>query len=604
GYGIVTGTVTSNDGSGVVAGATVTIGELTATTATDGTYTLSNVPAGSQTIACTATNFQPYHGTVTVVADTTVTADITLSPVTTGSPTPSPGYGNVTGKVVDANGTGLADVTVSLQKGTATTDANGAYLMENLTPGVRTLAYAKTGYDSKTQDVTVEADTTVTAATVTLSTGTATGVTTWVSKRINLPEVNNAIDADVTNDGSKVVFYSDGNVIVNWNNPPTNPTHIYVWTRATGTIVRISNNNLVPGSTAGANGASATPAISGDGAYVVFQSFATDILPNGLSTTNNGDIFMVRLSDLAITRLSNSAANANNGGDATSATPDINGDGTKVVFNSRATNIGNIVHTATWDHIYYVTVTNMTPGVRRMLDITTASAQGSVGGGDPDSLNPSISYDGRYTAYQSKADNITSAGAGVPAGGFTQIFRNDVNSDPATGWNIHVSKHNGTTAGADCILPVINEGGARIAFQSGATNLGNTAATTQNIYLWNLNSAALTYVSIPLSGAVGDSTFATMDRSGKYVGFLSRTIGLVSDVTNNTARVYVKDVDLGQNVYTLVSRGSSDQVPDAACFNPALSGDGNYVVFDTASKNLTNDSYTAGIIDVFARKWK
>ncbi|MCE1248225.1 MAG: carboxypeptidase regulatory-like domain-containing protein, partial [Firmicutes bacterium] len=558
----------------------------------------------TQTVSATATGYVAYSSTVTVVADTTVTKDITMTPSSTSSPSPSPGYGNVAGKVVDANGTGLADVTVSLQKGTATTDANGAYLMENLTPGVRTLAYAKTGYDSKTQDVTVEADTTVTATAVTLSTGTATGTTTWVSKRINLPEVNNAIEPDVSNDGSKVAFTSNGNVIVNWNNPSTTPTHIYVWTRATGTITRVSNNNLVSGSTAGANGNSELPAISGDGAYVVFASGATNILPNGLATNNNGDIFMVRLSDLAIARLSNSATNANNGGNSASTNPDINGDGTKVVFQSAANNIGNITHSAGYNHIYYVVVTNMTPGVRRMLDITTASAEGTDGGANPISNFPSISYDGRYTAFQSVANNITSAGAGVPAGGLQQIFRNDINADPATGWNIHVSKHNGTTANAVCTLPVISEGGSRIAFQSAATNLGNAAATALNIYLWNLNSAALTYVSIPLSGAVGNNTNAVMDRSGKYVGFVSATVGLVSDVTDAVARVYVKDVELGQNVYTMVSRGSSDQVPFDACTLPAMSGDGNYVAWQTAAKNLTNDGYTIGINDIFVRKWK
>ncbi|MCE1246379.1 MAG: hypothetical protein LWY06_07035, partial [Firmicutes bacterium] len=500
-----------------------------------------------------------------------------------------------------------------------------------------------TGYDSKTQDVTVEADTTVTATTVTLTTTPTTGVTQWVSKRINLPEVNEAQDADVSNDGSKVTFASNGNVIVNWNNPSTTPYHIYVWTRATGTITRVSNNNLVPGSTAGANGASQYPAISGDGAYVVFRSVATDILANGLATTNNGDIFIVRISDLATARVSNSAANANNGGDAASNNPDINGDGTKVVFQSLATNIGNITHTAGYSHIYYVTVTDMVPGVRRMLDITLTSTQGiglqgTVGAPtteSPESACPIISYDGRYTTFQSRAciDAATGlVGANIVASGgptlqdaatvaresTTHIYRNDINADPATGWNILVSKHNGALAQAPggtatngeangtptCQLPVISEGGSRIAFQATSTNLGNTAAAANNIYLWNLNSAALTYVSIPLSGTVGTNTNAVIDRTGQYVGFLSTTVGLVSDVTNNLARFYVKDVNAGTNTYTLVSRGSSDQVPDVACSFPSMSGDGNYVVWDTAAKNLTNDSYTTGRIDVFVRKWK
>ncbi|MCE1248723.1 MAG: carboxypeptidase regulatory-like domain-containing protein [Firmicutes bacterium] len=604
GYGNVTGTVTSSSDSSVISGAAVTVGSVSTTSATDGTYTAADVAAGTQTVTATATGYTSYSSTVTVTADATVTKDISMTASSTTSPTPSPGYGNVAGKVVDASGSALADVTVSLQKGTATTDSNGAYLMENLTPGVRTLAYAKTGYDSKTQDVTVEADTTVTATTVTLTTTATTGVTTWVSKRINLPEVNDASDPDVSNDGSKVVFVSNGNVIVNWNNPSTTPSHIYVWTRDTGTITRVSNNNLVSGSTAGANGNSTVPAISGNGAYVVFKSVATDILANGLATTNNGDIFMVRLSDNAIARISNASANSNNGGGAASNNPKISGDGTKVVFESLATDIGNITHTAAYSHIYYVTVTDMVPGVRRMLDITTASAEGMDGAANPASANPSISYDGVYTTFQSLADNITSAGAGYPASAVTQIFRNDISADPSTGWNILVSKHNGTIADLACTMPVISEGGSKIAFQSASTTLGNSTAANQNVYLWNLNSAALTYVSIPLSGTVGDSTQPVMDRTGQYVGFLSTTIGLVSDVTNNLARVYVKDVTAGTNTYTLVSRGSSDQVPDVLCAAPAMSGDGNYVVWQTAAKNLTNDSYTTGIIDIFARKWK
>ncbi|MCE1248841.1 MAG: carboxypeptidase regulatory-like domain-containing protein [Firmicutes bacterium] len=608
GYGSVTGTVVSAlDGTTPISGAAVSCGGVAGVSGTDGTFTLANVPAGSQTIACTADNYEPYHNTVTVVADTTVTHDISMTPVTTPttSPTIEPGKGNVTGKVVDANGTGLEGVSVTLQKGAkSTTDSSGNYTVTNLTPGVRTLAYAKTGYDSKTQDVTVTADTTVTATTVTLVTSATTGITTWVSKRVNQPEVNNATDPDVSSDGSKVVFCSTGNVIVNWNNPPTNPSHVYLWSRGTGTVTRLSNNNLVSSSTAGANGASTLPAISGDGAYVVFCSVATDILANGLATTNNGDIFIVKVADNSIARVTNSAANANNGGDAASTTPDINSDGSKVVFSSLATNIGNITHTAAWRHVYYVTITNMSPGVRRMMDITLASAEGSDGGANPTSANPTISYDGRYTAFESLADNITSAGAGVPASAVLQVFRNDINSDPAVGWNIHVSKHDGNTANAACTFPCINEGGTRIAFQSASTNLGNTGATTQNVYLWKLSSASLTYVSIPLSGTVGNSTAPVMDKTGQYVGFLSTTIGLVTNVTDALARLYVKDVDAGQNVYTLVSKGSSDQIPDNACANPALSADGNYAVWDTASKNLTNDTYTTGITDCFIRKWK
>jgi hypothetical protein len=245
----------------------------------------------------------------------------------------------------------------------------------------------------------------------------------------------------------------------------------------------------------------------------------------------------------------------------------------------------------------------MVPGVRRMLDITTASAEGTDGGANPISSYPSISYDGRYTAFQSRADNITSAGAGYPDSIVAQVFRNDISADPSTGWNILASKHNGDFANAAAESPVINEGGTRIAFESSATNLGNSSASAGNIYLWKQDSLALTWVSIPLSGAIGSNSGAMIDRTGRYVGFRSTTVGLVSDVTNNIARIYMKDVDSGVNQYTLVSRGSSDQVADKTCNNPAISGDGSYAAWETASRNLTNDSYTAAT-DVFMRKWK
>ncbi|MCE1248629.1 MAG: carboxypeptidase regulatory-like domain-containing protein [Firmicutes bacterium] len=617
GAGSVSGTVYSElIGGTVISGATITAGSVIVTSAANGTYTANGVAAGSQTITATATGYTQYSSTVTVAASSTVTKDIAMTPSSTSSPTPSPGYGNATGKVIDANGSPLADVTVSLQKGDrSTTNSSGVYIFENLTPGVRTLAFAKTGYDDRTQDVTVAADTTVTAPTVTLTETPVTGVTLWVSKRINLPEVGDSGEADVSYDGTKVVFTSVGNVIADWGGGvPDNAsrdagnTQIYVWNRATGTITRVSNNNLVPGATGGCNGDSRYPAISGDGNFVVFRSLAKNILANGLSTTNNRDIFMVRLSDNKTIRISNDGANANAGGNAASDMPDINGDGTKVVFSSLATNIGNINHTATWSHIYYVTVSNMVPGIRRMIDCSMASAEGADQVvDDPESANPSISYDGRYTAYQTKATNLTDGEQpgsnrsrnGVPV----KIFRNDINTSPIVGWNLLISKHNGTEANANCQRPSINGDGSRIAFESTSTNLGYSSATTSNIYLWSINSIALKFLTMPLEGAVGENTYAQLDKSGRYVAFRSTAIGLVSDVTNATARIYVKDADSGKNEYTLM-RGASGQVPTNDCDEPAMSGDGNYVAFHTASKNLTNDKFTAGIVDTFIRKWK
>lgn len=600
-FGTVSGTVTNVNTAVAIEGATVAIGTISDTTDTAGAYVLSNVTTGTHTITATADNYASYSGSVTVLADAIVEHDIAMTPVG-----PDPGYGNVEGVVVDTTGAALAGVEVTVQKGKATTDSNGEYLLSNLDPGETILSYAKSGYTSTTQTVEVIEDDTITAPQITMSTEPEAGTTTLVSKRVNLPEVNNATNPDVSDDGSVVVFESSGNVINNWN-APTGITQAYWWARATGTITRLSNNNNASGSTSGANANSVNVRVSGDGTVAVFQSTATDILANGLSSTNNGDIFYVvpGTSSIDIARVSNNAANSNNGGGAASTVPDIDYDGNVVVFQSLATDIGNITHTGAYSHIYYCGVTKgkaITVGTRRMIDSHNGT-ESDDGGANPASANPRVSYDGLYTAFQTMADANISANPGTGAA-TTHIYRNYINDDPATGWNILVSKNNGTEplAGSTSQLPVINQDGTKIAFQSnGAFNSGDT---TSDIFLWTVGQAALTYVSSPLAGTKGASTAANIDNSGNLVQFASLTIGLVSDDTDATMHIFVKDVSTGQNVYTMTSRGSANQVPNAACQNNELSGNGNYAVWDTVATNLTSDTYTAAINDCFIRKYQ
>jgi hypothetical protein len=125
-------------------------------------------------------------------------------------------------------------------------------------------------------------------------------------------------------------------------------------------------------------------------------------------------------------------------------------------------------------------------------------------------------------------------------------------------------------------------------------------------------SIALTILDIlPASGTERNTVNVTIDKTGGYVVFLSNSDGMVSGITTAAAdgngapfyRGYARNLSSTANTYTLVTTGTAT-APSFACNNLAISGDGNYVVFDTKSKNLTSDSYTEGKIDVFYRKWK
>jgi len=82
GAGIVTGTVRNAANGDALVGATVTVTgtSLTTTSGAGGTYTLNDVPAGSQTLNASATGFIATSVQVTVTDGQTVTQNISLSP--------------------------------------------------------------------------------------------------------------------------------------------------------------------------------------------------------------------------------------------------------------------------------------------------------------------------------------------------------------------------------------------------------------------------------------------------------------------------------------------------------------------------------------------
>lgn len=125
---------------------------------------------------------------------------------------------------------------------------------------------------------------------------------------------------------------SDGNVIV-FERPRNGGGDVDVFSRiiTNGTESLVSINRL--GSSA--NGSSSSPLISGDGRYVVFQSFASDLIANDANGVS--DIFM-RDQMLGVTMLV--SANAQNRpGNGPSSRPVLAANGRTVVFQSLANDL-------------------------------------------------------------------------------------------------------------------------------------------------------------------------------------------------------------------------------------------------------------------------
>ena len=118
-----------------------------------------NLSSGDNPITVTATDGAGNPGT-DIITVTVIPPTPTLSPTPTPSPTTTPTPGIIVGAVVDALAVvPISGATVSTDRGgyAATTDAAGAYLMSNVSPGSYVLTASATGFDPSTQAITIEA---------------------------------------------------------------------------------------------------------------------------------------------------------------------------------------------------------------------------------------------------------------------------------------------------------------------------------------------------------------------------------------------------------------------------------------------------------------
>lgn len=165
--GAVTGQVVNSSGTAIT-GATVSAAGLTVATDASGNYTLANLPAGSTTIAASASGFANGSTTVTVAAGTTTAAPaITLSSSS----------GTIAGSVQSSSGAAISGATVGFGGGTTTTSATGTYTLANVPAGPVQLVASATGFQSVTQNISVTGGATTTAN-FTLSASAAKGTVT------------------------------------------------------------------------------------------------------------------------------------------------------------------------------------------------------------------------------------------------------------------------------------------------------------------------------------------------------------------------------------------------------------------------------------------
>lgn len=135
--------------------------------------------------------------------------------------------------------------------------------------------------------------------------------------------------ASISADGVRIVFYgSASNLVAGDTNTSAD---VFVRNISTGVTERVS----VDSNGAQANASSSGGVISPDGRFVVFRSTATNLVAG--DTNGKADVFLRDRSSGATERISVGASGAQSDGD--SASPALTPDGRYVVFQSNATNL-------------------------------------------------------------------------------------------------------------------------------------------------------------------------------------------------------------------------------------------------------------------------
>ena len=261
------------------------------------------------------------------------------------------------------------------------------------------------------------------------------------------------------------------------------------------------------------NGPSAFPAISGDGRLVAFASLSSNLTPD--DRDRQGDIFVrdvVANATILVSRASGAAGVKGNGHSDDAA---ISGDGSRVVFASRASNLSGSDRDRTPDVF-----------VRDLRSKTTTLVSRAGGRAGPKAnaraSQPAISADGRFVAFISRASNLTSDDRDHRV----DVFVRDLRAHTT----ILVNRASGP-AGRKCrtpqpfATPTVSADGRLVAF--GCSGPGRPS----QILVRGLRLQTTTLISRAdgIEGAIGDSysTAPAISADGRIVAFQSAAANLV-----------------------------------------------------------------------------
>lgn len=403
------------------------------------------------------------------------------------------------------------------------------------------------------------------------------GATVRVSVHSNGAQSNGysiLMPTGVTDNGRWVLFGSDATNLIDVDTNLSRDLFVHDLSLATTQRVSLGFNG------AELNDSSSIGALSGDGRFLVFTSWAD----NAVFGDTNGapDVFVRDLINGAVSRVSVAAGGAQANGASVGAS--ISEDGNTIAFVSAATNLSGPI-----TGFFQAYVRDRTSGVTSLVSRSIAGA----GGANDTIWSARVSRDGRQVLLDSAASDLVAG----DTNGVNDAFVRDL----VSGVTKRVSVAAGGVQANGLSRPAtMSADGSRIVFVSAATNLAPDDTNDRvDLFLYDAPSGELRMLSRQPSGlpTQADSFGGVITPDGGKVGFFSADAGLVSGDTNGLADTFLwTDGGCWTSVYCSEGASSNGCQPQVVAVGaPSLAAPAAFTVVSFGADAQRSGAFFYGV---------
>jgi hypothetical protein len=321
-----------------------------------------------------------------------------------------------------------------------------------------------------------------------------------------------SIQAVISDNGRMVAFTSYASNLS--ENDTNGVTDIFLYDRFTGTLTNITQLG---------NAASANPMLSADGQRLVFESAASNLVAN--DTNGVSDIFLYEVASTQMSRISTDSVGteANNA----SYKPSIANDGSRIVFQSLATNLTLSDSNEKADIVFV----DLNTGERKLLSMANDGTQAN-----DHSYAPMISGSGQHVVFDTDASNLFDN----DNNGFSDIVFYDLSTNQLARMSFGLDGEPNFNA----VLPSVSDSGLYINYESAASNLVDSDNNTVvDVFRVNRANGERKMLSIASNGdAANFSTFQlgnSMASEQCFTAFSSPATNLVNEDDNKSFDVFL-----------------------------------------------------------------